>query len=131
MKYQWYREGKAINGQTSQTVNIVGDGNYRVQIMDTTGCDRWSENFVVGTTSVFNDETGAMITLYPNPTVGQFTIAGAEGSEVTVTDMLGRLVTHSASISATEVLTIDGSVGTYVVTLRQGRATRTLLITKQ
>jgi hypothetical protein len=131
MKYQWYREGKAINGQTSQTVNIVGDGNYRVQIMDTTGCDRWSENFVVGTTSVFNDETGAMITLYPNPTVGQFTIAGAEGSEVTVTDMLGRLVTHSASISATEVLTIDGGVGTYVVTLRQGRATRTLLITKQ
>ena len=131
MKYQWYREGKAINGQTSQTVNIVGDGNYRVQIMDTTGCDRWSENFVVGTTSVFNDETGAMITLYPNPTVGQFTIAGAEGSEVTVTDMLGRLVTHSASISATEVVTIDGSVGTYVVTLRQGRATRTLLITKQ
>jgi len=131
MKYQWYREGKAINGQTSQTVNIVGDGNYRVQIMDTTGCDRWSENFVVGTTSVFNDETGAMITLYPNPTVGQFTIAGAEGSEVTVTDMLGRLVTRSASIGATEVLTIDGGVGTYVVTLRQGRATRTLLITKQ
>ena len=131
MKYQWYREGKAINGQTSQTVNIVGDGNYRVQIMDTTGCDRWSENFVVGTTSVFNDETGAMITLYPNPTVGQFTIAGAEGSEVTVTDMLGRVVTRSASIGATEVLTIDGGVGTYVVTLRQGRATRTLLITKQ
>jgi len=131
MKYQWYREGKAINGQTSQTVKTIGDGNYRVQIMDSTGCDRFSENFLVGTTSVFNDETGAMITLYPNPTSGQFTIAGAEGSEITVTDMLGRLVTRNASIGATEVLTIDGGVGTYVVTLRQGRATRTMLITKQ
>ena len=131
MKYQWYREGKAINGQTSQTVKTIGDGNYRVQIMDSTGCDRFSDNFLVGTTSVFNDETGATITLYPNPTGGQFTIAGAEGSEVTVTDMLGRLVTRTASIGTTEVLTIDGGVGTYVVTLRQGRATRTLLITKQ
>ncbi len=131
MKYQWYREGKAINGQTSQTVKTIGDGNYRVQIMDSTGCDRFSDNFLVGTTSVFNDETGATITLYPNPTGGQFTIAGAEGSEVTVTDMLGRLVTRTASIGTTEVLTIDGGVGTYVVTLRQGRVTRTLLITKQ
>ena len=131
MKYQWYREGKAINGQTSQTVKTIGDGNYRVQIMDSTGCDRFSDNFLVGTTSVFNDETGATITLYPNPTGGQFTIAGAEGSEVTVTDMLGRLVSRTASIGTTEVLTIDGGVGTYVVTLRQGRATRTLLITKQ
>ena len=131
MKYQWYREGKAINGQTSQTVKTIGDGNYRVQIMDSTGCDRFSDNFLVGTTSVFNDETGATITLYPNPTGGQFTIAGAEGSEVTVTDMLGRLVSRTSSIGTTEVLTIDGGVGTYVVTLRQGRVTRTLLITKQ
>lgn len=131
MKYQWYREGKAINGQTGQTVKTIGDGNYRVQIMDSTGCDRWSENFLVGTTSVFNDETGTTITLYPNPTVGQFTIAGAEGSELTLTDMLGRVVARVASISNTEVLTIDGSVGTYVVTLRQGQITRTLLITKQ
>lgn len=131
MKYQWYREGKAINGQTSQTVKTIGDGNYRVQIKDSTGCDRFSDNFLVGTTSVFNDETGATITLYPNPTGGQFTIAGADGSEVTVTDMLGRLVSRTASIGTTEILTIDGGVGTYVVTLRQGRATRTLLITKQ
>jgi hypothetical protein len=131
MKYQWYREGKAINGQTGQTVKTICDGNYRVQIMDSTGCDRWSENFLVGTTSVFNDETGTTITLYPNPTVGQFTIAGAEGSELTLTDMLGRVVARVASISNTEVLTIDGSVGTYVVTLRQGQITRTLLITKQ
>ena len=129
--YQWYREGKAISGQTKQTVNIAGEGNYRVKIMDTSGCDRFSDNFLVGTTSVFNDETGSTITLYPNPMGGQFTIAGAEGSEVTITDMLGRLVSRSASIGATEVLTIDGGVGTYAVTLRQGRTTRTLLITKQ
>lgn len=131
VKYQWFREGKAISGQTNQTVNIAGEGNYRVKIMDTSGCDRFSDNFLVGTTSVFNDETGSTITLYPNPMGGQFTIAGAEGSEVTITDMLGRLVSRSASIGATEVLTIDGGVGTYAVTLRQGRTTRTLLITKQ
>jgi hypothetical protein len=129
--YQWYREGAMIVGATTKTIAITGEGFYRVLISDTTGCDRWSDNFLVGTTSVFNDESGTVIALYPNPTSGQFTVAGAEGSELTLTDMLGRVIARVASISSTEVLTIDGSVGTYVVTLRQGQATRTLLITKQ
>jgi hypothetical protein len=129
--YQWYREGNKINGQTNQTVAVSGDGLYRVQIMDSTGCDRWSDNFLVGTTSVFGDESGSVITLYPNPTQGQVTIAGAAGAEVTVTDMLGRVVARLQNASDVQLVSIDGANGTYAVTLRSGNAVHTVLVTKQ
>lgn len=129
--YEWYREGVKISGATSQTVAISGEGNYRVRISDETGCDRWSENFLIGTTSVFGDETGVIITLYPNPTQGQVTIAGALGAEITVSDILGRVITRIQSASDVQIVTIDGANGTYAVTLRDSNAVRTLLITKQ
>ncbi|MCX6140770.1 MAG: T9SS type A sorting domain-containing protein [Candidatus Kapabacteria bacterium] len=129
--YEWYREGVKINGAMSQTLAISGEGNYRVRISDSTGCDRWSENFLVGTTSVFGDEAGAIITLYPNPTQGQVTIAGASGAEITVTDMLGRVIARLQNASDVQLVTIDGANGTYAVTLRSGNAVRTMLITKQ
>ncbi len=129
--YQWYREGNKLNGQTGQTVVVSGDGLYRVQIMDSTGCDRWSENFLVGTTSVFEDESGSIVTLYPNPTQGQVTIAGAAGAEITVTDMLGRVVVRLQNAADLQLVSIDGANGTYAVTLRSGNAVHTMLVTKQ
>ncbi|HLP27824.1 MAG TPA: T9SS type A sorting domain-containing protein [Candidatus Didemnitutus sp.] len=129
--YQWYREGVKINGQTGQTVAINGDGLYRVQIIDSTGCDRWSADFLVGTTSVFSDESGSVVTLYPNPTQGAVTIAGATGAEITVTDMLGRVVVRLQNASEIQHVSIDGANGTYAVTLRNAGKVHTMLVTKQ
>jgi hypothetical protein len=129
--YQWYRDGVKINGQTGQTVAINGDGLYRVQIIDSTGCDRWSADFLVGTTSVFSDESGSVVTLYPNPTQGALTIAGAAGAEITVTDMLGRVVVRLQNASEIQHVTIDGANGTYAVTLRNAGKVHTMLVTKQ
>ncbi|MBK9184698.1 MAG: T9SS type A sorting domain-containing protein [Ignavibacteria bacterium] len=99
--------------------------------MDTTGCDRWSENFLVGTTSVFENESGSIVTLYPNPTQGQVTIAGAAGAEITITDMLGRVVVRLQNATDLQLVSIDGANGTYAVTLRSGNAVHTVLVTKQ
>ncbi len=130
-KYQWYRENAAISGATGQTWVVSGDGNYRVRIMDTTGCDRWSDNFLVGTTSVFDEMNGSLVTLYPNPTLGEITIVGAAGSEITITDMLGRLIGRIENAVDMQMMLIDGAAGTYAVTLRSGSAVRSMLITKQ
>lgn len=131
MIYEWYREGNKIAGATTQTLMIEGIGNYRVRISDTSGCDRWSDNFLVGTTAVFENESGSIVTVYPNPTQGQITIAGAAGSDVTITDMLGRVVVRLQNIADVQLLTIDGTTGTYAVTLRSGNAVKTMLFTKQ
>jgi len=131
MMYQWYREGNEIAGATNQTVTIQGDGNYRVVISDTSGCDRWSTNFLVGATDVFENESGTIVTVYPNPTQGELTIAGAAGADVTITDMLGRTVVRLQNIADVQILQLDGTTGTYSVTLRSGNSIKTMLITKQ
>lgn len=129
--YQWYREGARISGATTKTIAINGDGNYRVLISDTTGCDRWSDNYLVGTTDVFEESTGQTVTIYPNPTLGDVTIHGAAGASVTIMDALGRVVAFMPSISDRELFTIDGAAGMYTVTLRTSGAVRTLLVTKR
>ncbi|MFM8771485.1 MAG: T9SS type A sorting domain-containing protein [Candidatus Kapaibacterium sp.] len=131
VNYQWYREGKKISGATSRVVKIDGDGNYRVLISDTAGCERWSENFLVGTTSVDDLIDGTSIAVYPNPTSGTFTIAGAEGVEVSVSDVMGRVVSYVASAAPYQSLEIDGAVGTYVVTLRSGGQSRSIILQKR
>ncbi len=131
VNYQWYREGQKISGATSRTIKISGEGNYRVLISDTTGCERWSENFLVGTTSVDDLIEGASIAVYPNPTSGAFTIAGAEGVEVSVRDVMGRIVTFVGSAAPYQTVELDGATGMYVVTLRAGAESRTVLVQKR
>lgn len=131
VNYQWYREGKKISGATSRTIKISGDGNYRVLISDTAGCERWSENFLVGTTSVDDLIEGTSIAVYPNPTSGAFTIAGAEGVEVSVRDVMGRIVTFVGSAAPYQTVELEGAAGMYVVTLRSGGESRTVLVQKR
>ena len=131
VNYQWYREGQKINGATSRSVKVQGEGNYRVLISDTAGCERWSENFLVGTTSVNDLLEGTTIAIYPNPTSGAFTIAGAEGVEVTVRDVMGRVVSVLSAASAMETVVLDGAAGMYAVTLRSNGESRTILLQKR
>lgn len=131
VNYQWYREGQPIKGATSRTVKIAGDGFYRVLISDTSGCTRWSDNFLVGTTDVADLIDGTTISVYPNPTSGSITLQGAYGAELVLTDMIGRIVARVESAHDLQPLTIDGPVGVYSLTINAGGNTRTLLITKQ
>lgn len=131
VNYQWYLEGNPIAGATSRTVKISGQGYYRVLISDTAGCTRWSDNFLVGTTDVVDLIDGTMITVYPNPTSGDVTLQGADGSEITISDMLGRVIAHVERASALQTLTIDGVAGMYSLTMRKDGKPHTLLITKR
>ncbi len=129
--YQWYLEGTAIPGATNQNVQIQGEGNYRVLISDTTGCSRWSDNYTVGSTSVFEGADGNIVTIYPNPTTGALTVEGGAGAAIIVSDALGRVVFSANAIANSEMFTINGASGVYAVTLRSGSQARTVFIVKQ
>lgn len=130
VKYQWYREGKAIAGATDRTVIINGDGNYRVYIYNDNGCSRWSDNFLVGSTWV-SEIDGAPVTIYPNPFTSEVTLKGAAGIEVIVTDMLGHTVATIQTAQDVQSLNIPGAAGVYVVQLRSAAGAHTMMITKQ
>jgi hypothetical protein len=115
--YQWYREGVAIPGATSETYTATQDGLYFVEVGDGSPCSSRSNTIVIGTTDVA-DETGVSIRMYPNPTDGVVTIDGEalDQQRIVVIDALGRLVL-STSVSGTSVLLDLGQlpVGPYAV----------------
>ncbi len=128
--YQWYREGRPIAGATSQTIEIQGEGNYRVLITDSRGCTRWSDNFLVGTTHVV-DLSDLGISVYPNPFDQQVTLKGALGSEVVVMDLLGRQILAATVNSEITALNVPGAAGSYVLLIKTQHHTASIMLHKR
>ena len=112
--YQWYFNGVAISGATSQTHDPQADGDYSVVITTTSGC--FSESAVVavtGTMGIEDVELGGF-KVYPNPTKNLLTIelSGNHSREYTfdIINMGGekvlsevitaRVINHTLDISA-------------------------------
>ena len=72
------------------------------------------------------------IALYPNPSNGQFTIENANGFDIVITDVSGRIVKELSAISNKQ--TVDLSVeasGIYFIKLQNSELTKTVKIIKQ
>lgn len=128
--YQWFLEGQPIAGANKQSVTISGNGLYRIKVTDSTGCNRISEPFLVGETSV-SEVFAGHVAVYPNPTTGLLSIVGANGIEIVITNMLGQEIARRLVTSDLEHINITSASGSYAVTLRRADAVRTILITKQ
>jgi hypothetical protein len=97
--YQWYRDGVAIPGATSQTLNYYLGGNYQVMVTNASGCDNFSEGVVIGQGKGgigIDEEVFGNLELYPNPTNGLVTIdlnrEQVESIEITVFNTAGKQV---------------------------------------
>lgn len=80
--YQWYKEGTAVSGQTSNTffvssANISDAGTYTLEITNTiaTELTLYSEEIIVDVlVGIMENTSNANFSLYPNPTSGIFSI---------------------------------------------------------
>lgn len=120
--YAWFREGASMN-RTTQAIAIAGDGLYRVRVTDGSGCTRWSDPILVGTTSV-DDSMAGTVRVYPNPTQGSVYVDGITiGTTITVYDILGASV---MSLTAdAEMMTIslsDVQTGLYTLVIANGQS---------
>lgn len=129
VNYQWYLEGNPIPGATQSYVTIQGEGWYQVLISDSRGCTRWSDGFLVGSTSV--TENGLPLTIYPNPFSSALTVIGWEGASITITDIFGRLVAQVQSATSVQQIAIEAAVGTYLVNVRRGHQSIVKFVAKQ
>ncbi len=94
-RWQWYRDGAPLAGETNQFLAMTQTGTYAVLVTDSNGCTAMSDPIDI--TVLGTDDLPAAVRsfdLYPNPSKGQFTVAMtfAESTAVTmtITDMLGR-----------------------------------------
>ncbi len=133
--YEWFHEGVRVEGAEGPSVAVQGDGLYRVRIKNDMGCDRSSDDFLIGVTSVEEGEWGMgnreSITVYPNPFVNQLTVRCPIGAEISITDVTGRTVARATALNELTDLTIDGASGVYVVAVRTEAGTQTILSLKR
>ena len=83
-----------IEGENQQTFTPGEDGNYSVIVFQN-GCTDTSECFSVTVTGLLVNTFKDKITLYPNPTVGSFTLDLGKiyaNAEITITGLDGRVV---------------------------------------
>lgn len=131
VSYQWYYEGNPIQGGINQTQELVGQGLYKVLVYDTSGCSRFSANYIEGTTGVAGDEASQTMAVWPNPFTDVLQLYGVAGSSITISDMLGNQIVTMAAKDNVEHLPLHVAAGTYVLVARKGNDVHTVLITKQ
>jgi hypothetical protein len=125
--YQWYLDGAALQGDTSQTLSITQSGVYAVITQGTSSCAAMSANDTVTNVGI-NEVSGSdLFTIYPNPNNGKFTIETAQyaGASITIYDVLGREVYHKALLSGKESIDMSSTLnGTYYLAMKNQQFTR-------
>ncbi len=129
--YEWYREGSVIAASKGRSTPIVGQGLYRVLISDSTGCRRWSDDFLVGTTDVF--EPGVRpntVSVFPNPVNDVLSVTGVDDASITVMDVTGRVLITLTAQTGNILIPMQVVSGTYIVKIDQLGVSSATLITK-
>jgi hypothetical protein len=134
VSYQWYLNGNAISGATSNTYIAEQTGNYTVAVTDANGCMATSSNVnieVTGIATVLNEEE---LRVYPNPLeFGRWNIACGNsfiGSNVEVFDNNGRLVYKSEITDRKSAIDLEIAHGVYMMRVSSEKKTITLKLIK-
>lgn len=81
--YQWYLNGVAIPGATSNELLISSNGVYTVAVFNAAGCDVLSYPQAVANMTIQGFESSS-VAIFPNPSDGFFTISGLAAGSYTV-----------------------------------------------
>jgi alpha-tubulin suppressor-like RCC1 family protein len=104
VSYQWYFNNSPILNGTNQTQDLIGVGNYFVQVTYTNGCISTSPvfSFQVGVEDILENN---LITINPNPAsdVVNIVYKGNEGlNSIVLFDCTGRIVSDEVQITMHE-----------------------------
>lgn len=123
--YQWFNNGTAVSGATSQTYTAIAPGTYTLLVSNAQGCTT-SSTGVIANVGIKNNANITNVMVYPNPATNIITIAASLGKSQNVTlnmfDMNGKLVYTISQINAdanySKSISLDGlASGVYMVQL--------------
>jgi len=133
--YQWVKcdPFEVIDGATDQTYVAEENGSYAV-IIDNGDCSDTSECVAVNTIGLFENQLDHLITIYPNPSNGEFMVNGEDliGAELKIFSTIGELV-YEKTVNSDQFL-IDLSnhaAGIYILEITSDLGTKTVKLKRQ
>jgi hypothetical protein len=99
--YQWYFNGQAIPGATSQSYSPTANGIYLVRTMDNTACfKQYSTSYTYINTADVTEIQGINLSINPNPSMnGHFVIQSTQLESYDVVNMLGQHILQNSNLS--------------------------------
>lgn len=112
--------GTSTQGHRYNMKDHGADGGvnyYRLKQSDLDG--KYSYSDVLSVSCVDLDQQ--ILTLFPNPSPGRFTIQGfGQEADLTITNAMGQRIMNKKIISDEEIIDLTGRPGTYIVVIRSG-----------
>jgi hypothetical protein len=94
--YQWYKNLALIPGATSSGTPATGNGNYKVDVTDTNGCQSVSTNYVLagwnGSSVAVTDLREGEVRIYPNPARSIVHVESIHPVKAVIASIDGRLL---------------------------------------
>lgn len=115
----WYLNGNAIGN--GPVITMTGNGLYEVVVTNNSDCSASaSGNFEMDTTSINEAELDSGVSVFPNPTSGNFTItiSGLNTINVWLTDAIGRRLSETIALADNAPVNFDISAfeaGVYMI----------------
>ena len=121
--YQWLLNRQPIPGANAQSYVALTTGSYQVVATDSAGCSDTSELYTVRGVGVTNVSGDGRVRIYPNPSNGSFIVEtnNANGGEISISDILGRMVMKQAITMDKQQINMSNAAiasGEYLVTIR-------------
>ncbi len=112
-QYQWlYPNNNLIVGQTSNLIDSIPAGDYRLRVTDANGCIFISNLISLLTVATGEPSLAGQIEVFPNPTTGKvflrFNLQESQEALIETYDMLGRLmIQERQKVSPSDVFEVD------------------------
>ncbi len=118
--YQWVdcnNSNAPISGETAREFTATTNGNYAVEVTKG-GCTVLSICTEIAnlSTPTFNIDT--VITIFPNPTKGDFKVKINEPAALTIYDLMGKLVFDKTVSSGANLIQTKMSSGAYIIAIK-------------
>jgi hypothetical protein len=104
--YQWLKYNTPISGAINKTHIIKSSAKYSVEITDDNGCKRTSNETLFHPSSIDESPTAKIVSIYPNPGNGQFTLKMNSNQyvDIQIINLLGEVVFAETNVHASHYM---------------------------
>ncbi len=125
--YQWLRDGNAINGATSSSYQVTGNGGYSLVATNDLGCIDTSDVYNVSNYTGIDEvhAIAAQISVYPVPASDVLFVKAPVMVNLILTDIAGKVLLHAEQAKSLPVARLAAGVYFLRITDKEGNLLKT------